>query len=419
MGGSAFTHGSHALSTPRMPRDVYDAEKERCKVALRRLYHCVACPIEGPGKTDFGDLDLFVALEKATSEAKSDPRVDIQRELGAEFVILGNGCSHFAIPWPVTPTDEPLPDDEEKRYIQVDVTICQSPDSMQWSLFKHAHGDLWSILGSIIRPYGLTIDEVCLSIRIPELERSDRKKARVPLTNEPGDVLSFLGLPDGRFWEEPFPNRQEMYQYLTQCPMFRVRPLDAGVEAIPSPETGGAEQTELNASDRKRLTTRPAFREWTQSFLRDCRVEGHFLERRTNRDDVLRGAFERFQVKDEYQRRLDHHITEQQVFRIKSSIKELFPAPEGPSPAQKEIQYRGCLLKALTRIVIDGDTSYGIVPDQDTPLKDSRGCFITENVIDFINRNHEAIGAAAMARHHQAFLDRKLALSQAQTQKQD
>ncbi len=62
------------------------------------------------------------------------------------------------------------------------------------ALFKHAHGDIWNLLGSTIRPFGLTVDEDALWLRIPEIEKFDRKKAKIRLTSDPVEVIRFLGL---------------------------------------------------------------------------------------------------------------------------------------------------------------------------------------------------------------------------------
>ena len=49
-------------------------------------------------------------------------------------------------------------------------------------LFRHAHADLWSILGTLIRPYGLTINHTGLHLRIPHLESLHKARAAVHLT---------------------------------------------------------------------------------------------------------------------------------------------------------------------------------------------------------------------------------------------
>lgn len=64
MGGLAFTKGPYPLYTPRMPCGIYEYVRRNCHAILRELFVIVATPIEGPGKSDFGDIDIFVTLRK-------------------------------------------------------------------------------------------------------------------------------------------------------------------------------------------------------------------------------------------------------------------------------------------------------------------------------------------------------------------
>ncbi|KAH6676895.1 hypothetical protein F5X68DRAFT_173842 [Plectosphaerella plurivora] len=419
MGGGVFSQGPDPLVTPRMPPSIYQSMSRQCKERLRQLFLCVASPIEAPSKSDYGDLDIFVAWPirpgsetgPMSSDAKASPLAQqteaIRLVLGAERYKINSNIAHFAIPWPDQPgpvnggtIDEPPP----KSYVQVDVTIAKSLEEMQWFLFKHAHGDIWSLLGSIIRPYGLTIDELCLSIRIPEMEKTNRKLSRIPLTSEPTEVLSFLGLPVQGFWEHPFSSVDEMFEYVAQCRMFRVSPADAG---RPGEERLDPD-LDMKADDRKRTKTRPIFGSWMTTFVPRCRLEGRFGAPRTSRDEVKHEALELFRVSNEYQRRLDQHVREQQTLFIKQDIiKTMFPALNLATSTQRALQYRGCLVKALARIVLDDDATYGVLPDPAYPLKNDRGIFDLEHVRRFIDLNHETVGAAAMELHHQAFLGRK------------
>lgn len=95
MGGLAFAKGPDALYTPRMPREVYEYVRDNCHAILRELFAVVTTPIEGPGKSDFGDIDIFVTLRKEEYFGESAalkvpgtgekfPFGTIQRLLGAE-----------------------------------------------------------------------------------------------------------------------------------------------------------------------------------------------------------------------------------------------------------------------------------------------------------------------------------------------
>ncbi|WYZ42691.1 hypothetical protein EsH8_VI_000390 [Colletotrichum jinshuiense] len=408
MGGSVFASGDSPLHTPRMPPDIYELVKSRCHAALRSIYVCVASPIEGPEKTDFGDIDILVAWEKAAVlgpstavafASKDEARLAIQAALGADYVKYGNTGDHYAVPWP---NDDAV----NRRYIQVDLAICNSLDKLQWSLFKHAHGDLWSILGTIVRPYGLTVDERSLWLRVPEIEKLHKNWAKVHLTSDQNEILRFLGLDIGRFSDGPFSSRNDMYEYAAQCRMFVVRPGDdAGPAAGSSTASGSNSQDtepgskKLNSKDRKRMNSRPGFSKWIEEFLPRCRAETRFMEERTSRQAVREEAFQRFGVEKEYMGRLSEFMRKQSQETILAHIKELVPAATPGDP--QSCQYRGCLMKALKKIIFEGDKSYGVVPE--TTLEDDLGFMIQEKATRFVSDNLDAIGKAAMAKHYEHY----------------
>lgn len=72
--------------------------------------------------------------------------------------------------------------------------VCPDLASWKWQLFHHAFGDLWNLLGTTIRPFGLTANEKGLHVRIEEIELLDRKKSMIYLTKDPLEVCQLLGL---------------------------------------------------------------------------------------------------------------------------------------------------------------------------------------------------------------------------------
>ncbi|KAK1982125.1 hypothetical protein LZ30DRAFT_591263 [Colletotrichum cereale] len=502
MGGSAFASGQHALDTPRMPPKVYEHVKAKCTTALRELYICVASPIEGPEKEDFGDIDILVTWEKAAFQARSstkpaptaadrsanvknqefDEAVDfgiddeegqerspahsfmsrdearraIKAALGAEYTIFSRASDHYAIPWPTSEptTEEPTTEENEKpkQYIQVDITICDSLQQMQWTLFKHAHGDLWSILGSIIKPYTLTADGHALFLRNPDIERFEKYKsmARIRLTRDPAEVLLFLGLDVARY-SQPFASRQEMYEYAASCRLFRLHP-DTDYEeskqlesvgspistslaspstapdseeptistnlvtpaTSPGPESPAVSELKprnceseparkkLKAKDRRRMKSRPAFRLWHEEFVPLCREEGRFLGETITWLEVTEEAFDRFCIRPWYRRvHLDvvRSRSEDRVLAdILKTIDNIVPADPADS---KRCQFRGGLKKALKRIIFQGDASYGVVPERE--LRDGLGLMIKDEVDKFVSKKWKEVGNAAMERNHQRY----------------
>ncbi len=81
-------------------------------------------------------------------------------------------------------------------------------------------GDLWNILGTTIRPFGLTVNDKGMYLRIPEIELLDRKKSMIYLTDSPSQILQFLGLDEEKWWAE-FGTRREMFELAAGCRMFR------------------------------------------------------------------------------------------------------------------------------------------------------------------------------------------------------
>ncbi|KPM34034.1 hypothetical protein AK830_g12542 [Neonectria ditissima] len=458
MGGSAFAAGEDPLFTPRMPKDVYHIVKARCNALLREHYVCVASPIDGPGKQDFGDVDILLAWPRNPSASKADAFDTIARALNATRTIVDKGkdvSGHLALPWPQAsqePSTEPndaaqeafainshgyghpaapahqeahesdqkpssnQPDqvsslaapleqrgfqttnaaqsdephqasDQPKRFIQVDVRVCETLEYFEWMLFKHAHGDVWNLLGTTIRPYGLSVDERALWLRIPEIEAFHRNRAKVFLTGDPVEILQFLGLPIGDFWTEPFQDLDAMYEYVARCRLFWVRPLD--------PEEAELEQDrkKLKANDRKRMNQRPGFRKWVEEFKPRCRQEGRFLINPTTREQVTEEAFAWFHVKGEYEARRVEFLREKQKDMVWNKIIK-GAVPDADPSDQISIMYRSCLIKALKRVILENDDRYGVLPEQS--LLDEDGFYITEDVLDFINRRKGEIGRAAM-----------------------
>ncbi|KAI1371657.1 hypothetical protein F4677DRAFT_287340 [Hypoxylon crocopeplum] len=312
MGGNAFSSGDSPLYTPRMTPAVYQHVLNFYHAQLQQLFVAVATPIPGPAKKDHGDVDIFLAWERnaifpspmvtnlvtSLSPSSSDLLDAAKKLLNAERALRAPHSTILAIPWPEDlPEESPTDYQGTPRYIQVDLHLCDTLEHLQWMLFRHAHGDLWSILGSTIRPFGLTIDEVGLHLRVPKIEFLDRKKAKILLTTEPKEVLDFLGLSySGTQWEEPFASAKDLFEYVATCRLFCIHPL----EAEPKNDKNGPvlegeiNQAKLKASHRRRLAKRPVFREFFEEFLPACRDAGLFTAQTATRDSVCVEAFNRF-----------------------------------------------------------------------------------------------------------------------------
>jgi hypothetical protein len=230
--------------------------------------------------------------------------------------------------------------DPPRVFIQVDVRYCLSKKQAKYLRFFQSHGDLWQILGSIIRPFGLTVDDKGLHIRVPEGELINRKKAKVLLTSKPDEILMFLGLPVAEYWR-PFATTEAMFEYIIKCPMF----------SLPRYSTFEEEMGLGTANDGRRMSSRPVYREWVQEFKPRLREKGLYSETSLTCDGIREKAFNTFPIESEYHSRAQAFIREQQRLAIRKYIKSQVAAPEKDD--KKGWQRRSKTIKAMSAIVID------------------------------------------------------------------
>lgn len=282
--------------------------------------------------------------------------------------------------------DQESANDPGPRFIQVDVHICETLEKLQWMLFKHAHGDLWNLLGATIRRFGLTIDEVGLYVRIPEIEKRDKKKAKVLLSEDPCEILQFLGLKfDGQQWEEPFASEEDVFEYAATCHLFWVMPQDTGAEG------GGEDMTEavlarkLKSNDRRRMSYRPLFRKWIEEFIPACRASGRFASTPLTRDEVRQYVFEYFPG---VQLIYDSAVTE---WRVKLQREALWKDVIKPVvPDDMGYERRSCCVAALKKIIMDTNDSFDGILAPPT-LKNKDGLFDEDAVRVWVKENWQRV----------------------------
>lgn len=340
MGGLAFSTGPDPLHTPRMSMAVYETARGHVHAVLGELFAAVATPVEGPGKTDFGDVDVEVVL--AQPEAQDvDIRALLQtaaQKLGAVRTIFSEMHVQLAMPWPEGEQEaaEPGP----TPFVQVDIDIAPSLAAFHWSLFKHGHGDIWNILGTVLRPLGLTVSDSAMWLRVAEVEQSNRKLSRVFLTSTPAEVVDFLGLdmladpvrdevpPPPSIWQHPFPDAWTLFEYVARSPYFVLPPADADEDE----DAVGRSK----ANDRRRMRYRPLFRQWATEFVpawrqRQQQQKQHqktatTTARPVTRDTVRADAFARFPAAQAvYERTRTTWLVEQQAFVVWAAAKAAVP----------------------------------------------------------------------------------------------
>ena len=276
MGGKAFTSGPAPLSTPRMPPSVYFKLRDQYLHLLRAIFSQAETPIEAPAKASYGDVDIVATEPK--SSIVSNTTESLAKYLSAErtFKNPGSATTSFAVPYPKY----------SDSFVQLDLHVCPL-SSYRWQVFFQSHGDLWNLLGTTIRPFGFTANDAGLHIRIAEIERLNRKRSFVFLTNEPKAVLELLGL-DVEAYGRPFGSVEAMYEYVISCRFFKA---ETYVRA------------DLKANDRKRMAQRELYSRFVEVWLpqNEQRIRTKIGSESTlTRDDVTDIALDRFGKRNEF-----------------------------------------------------------------------------------------------------------------------
>ena len=331
MGGSAFADPndpSKSLHTPRMPPHIYKHIRDRTLRILRSEFFAQAeCPIEAPAKIDHGDVDILVASPR--DQAHADV-ASLAAALGATHYKKNSPTTNFALPWPTvqelsasveiesTPhpyaTDAEAPTAKEQdghlsgvsrgndccdshdntntdrtdppRYIQLDLHVCPNPEQFQWEFFHQAHGDLWGILGAMIRPYGLIVNHIGLYLRLAGVENISRDQRTIQLTTSPSAVLKFLDLDEKNYWTR-FESLDAMFSYAASCRFYNPKAYEG--------------KKDLTANDRLRMKKRPMFMKWYEGYLNEHKEDPPGRMAGVDRQEVIKEAKKVFGVEKEYE----------------------------------------------------------------------------------------------------------------------
>lgn len=315
MGGKAFSHGPNPLNTPRMPHVFYASLLDKYISLLSTFYITVASPIDVPEKESHGDIDLLVCnpIYPLTTEILS-------KALNAQAISTtsGSATASFAVPYPDSP----------ENYIQLDIHECP-PSTFRWELFTNSHGDLWNILGTSVRPFGLTANNVGFYLRIEEIEKLDRKRSMVFLTSDPDSVLEYLGLDVDRYWK-PFETVDELCQYATSMRFFRRK---------------AYVRDTLKANDRKRMGQRPLYRRFVDEWLHELpELAEPGMNSSVTRQSVLNEVLEKYGMRKQYEEMLQTWREERAELHSKQEGRELRRAD-----AKEEIAYADAWIEASRR----------------------------------------------------------------------
>ena len=249
----------------------------------------------------------------------------------------------------------------------------------------------------MIRPYGLTVDEQALWSRIPEIEKFDKRQAKVKLTENPVEVIDFLGMKYDGFWAQPFESVDALYEYVTTCRLFLVRDKapEKGTQDVPDCPgvVGGAEgRKSLKSNDRRRMNQRPIYRNWINEVVPKLIAEGRFVSKDSDetipqmRARVQQEALERFGVEKDWDDRLRGWRLLKDLERVRGVIKELVPE-------NTDLHYRGTLMSAMKKTILEDDQTFGVFPS--SPFKKEDGFYDMEVVRAFITEKAGELGEVA------------------------
>ncbi|KAH7392590.1 hypothetical protein BKA66DRAFT_412489 [Pyrenochaeta sp. MPI-SDFR-AT-0127] len=216
MGGHAFKD----LHCPRISCDVYNKVKSYTTAALRAVFSSVVVPTEIPGKLDYGDVDFLVSDLLGSPGSATIDNFDWEGALhgikcGLNTIhgrrgFLNPDCMYFAIA---------APDPNDDYYIQIDVKVCFRPELFEWYTFELGYASNSKIIGSMVKPLGLTMDPEGLHIRVEDIENTNFSGSLIWVSRDPRDVLQTVGL-DRRLFIAGFKTKDEIYDHITSSWLF-------------------------------------------------------------------------------------------------------------------------------------------------------------------------------------------------------
>lgn len=186
-----------------------------------------------PAKPSHGDIDFLVAgfLELAPA-ADLDWHLMVSRVKKALETTHGRrgwlnpDVMYFAIALPdsdvgieedayESENSEDNFEEKTRRWVQIDIKILPTDDAdaFAWATFQLNYASGMKMMGSLVKPLGLTFLPSGLHIRVEEMEATDWSGSLVFITNDAKVVLRILGL-DRRFLHAGFRSAEESKYFL-------------------------------------------------------------------------------------------------------------------------------------------------------------------------------------------------------------
>lgn len=376
-----------------MPKTVYEEVKSRCYQILREDYICVASPIDEPGKQYFEHIDMLVALPRV-QDMELPEQVNMlksRKDLGIRCCFQYNFSLCTAIPWPKRLRHR---GSRKMKYIQLDIRVCDTTESLQWLLFTSS--SVWSFIRPTIRPYGLFDTEEGLYLRVHEIAGVAPEKCHFFLSSDPTEVLRFLRLHTNGSWDAPFNSLEDTFEYITQCRMFCSKENCWAMAKYGWPLKYWP--TDYGAKVRLQ---KPAMREW-KAFIQQCRTDKQWILPRRCPKKVCREAMAFFDITWEVDAVAQPLvIPKERKYIVEDLIKRGIPRVD-PSDIMAYC-FRIMMIKGLIAIITKEDVRYGIIPQK--LLKNGRGQYHLGRVHEFIEKEKGAVGEAALLTYPRRYFD--------------
>lgn len=382
MGGQTFAQfiTGNPVNVPRLSPETYHQIAAEITLKLETLFNHVTIPREGPGKSDYGDIDFLVEGIRQPKD-KSNIWSSVREVLGAELFAIPH---HFGLKHPTRPD----------AYVQVDVELSPGNDTkdgaelFEWMKFMKGDSDLLQIIGVVHRSLGITCNDKGMHIRVEEVESYNRKKSMLFLTRNPDQAMDFYGYDKAKYYEG-FADETEMFDWATNGRYFYWKVY---------------EDRDENSNDRSRMNKRPMFRRFVHEYMPIC-GKGTVTDMETQkarpcRQDVLQEALRMFDRYKEYEAIILEHKTKGVEDALWLQINNSIPSQNAG---------RSVILKGLKRWVAfhEGDPYITEQPIA-TSLKLRWSDYVSDEAIPdilvWIAENQEQIRKLEEARANEARL---------------
>lgn len=382
MGGQTFAQfiTGNPVNVPRLSPETYHQIAAEITLKLETLFNHVTIPREGPGKSDYGDIDFLVEGIRQPKD-KSNIWSSVREVLGAELFAAPH---HFGLKHPAIPD----------AYVQVDVELSpgngtkDGAELFEWMKFTKGDSDLLQIIGVVHRSLGITCNDKGMHIRVEEVESYNRKKSMLFLTRNPDQAMDFYGYDKAKYYEG-FADETEMFDWATNGRYFYWKVY---------------EDRDENSNDRSRMNKRPMFRRFVHEYMPIC-GKGTVTDMETQkarpcRQDVLQEALRMFDRYKEYEAIILEHKTKGVEDALWLQINNSIPSQNAG---------RSVILKGLKRWVAfhEGDPYITEQPIA-TSLKLKWSDYVSDEAIPdilvWITENQEQIRKLEEARANEARL---------------